>query len=301
MEASSTPTPEDGRAAPPECYRHPGRETHVRCTRCERYICPDCMREAAVGFQCPECVNEGNKGVRHARTVFGATIRRDFTPVVTYALIGLTVLGYVLEIIGGDDFVRRFYEWGGVVETTGGGTYTFPDTAVSGGEWYRLITYAFLHQQPTHGAGVLHILMNMYLVWQLGPVIEEGLGRVRYLALYLLSAFGGGVLAYVISPESAVVGASGAVFGLMACYFLMTRRNGRPDTPILMACLIWLVISANYTSWEGHLGGLLAGGAVAYAYAYAPQKHRAVLHVAACAGVFVVLAALTAVKTAALT
>ncbi|MFC7216649.1 rhomboid family intramembrane serine protease [Streptomyces polyrhachis] len=301
MEASSTPTPGDGQAEASVCYRHPGVETHVRCTRCERRICPDCMRDAAVGYQCPECVSEGNKGVRHARTAFGGTIRRDFTPVVTYTLIALNVLLYGMELLGGDEFVGRFSVWGGAIEMSGGALYVYPDAGIAGGEWYRLLTGAFLHQLPGNGVGPGHLLMNMLLLWALGPEVEKELGRARYLALYLISALGGSVLAYVISPDQAAVGASGALFGLIAAFYLLTRRLGRPETSILLITLVWLVVSVGFTSWQGHLGGLLAGGATAWFFAYAPQKHRTWLHIAGPALVLVLLVAATVVRTASLT
>ncbi|MEV6103333.1 rhomboid family intramembrane serine protease [Streptomyces sp. NPDC051940] len=301
MEASSTPTPEDGQAAPPVCYRHPGRETHVRCTRCDRYICPDCMRSAAVGFQCPECVNEGNREVRHAQTAFGATIRQNFVPWVTYTLIALNVLVYIAEIAGGDEFVYRFADWGGVREYAGGFQIVDPSDGIVNGEWYRMITGAFLHAQPGEGISVLHILFNMYMLWMLGRVVEQGLGHLRFVVLYVVAALGGSVVPYIVSPEVFTYGASGAIFGLIGAYYLMTRRVGRPDTQFLVTGLVWLVISAGFASWEGHLGGLLAGSAVAYAYAYTPQQHRKVLHIAGPALVLVAIVVATMAKTAALT
>src|SRR3954462_9502252 len=119
------------------CYRHPDRETYVRCTRCDRPICPDCMRVASVGHQCPECVREGSRTVREARTVFGGQVRAR--PVVTLTLIALNVLAYVGELMS-KSFVARFEMVGGM--TTHG---EIPGFGVVDGEWYRLITAAFLH------------------------------------------------------------------------------------------------------------------------------------------------------------
>ena len=79
------------------CYRHPAVESHVRCTRCDRYICPACMREASVGHQCEQCVREGARSVRQPRTAFGGRITT--APVVTYVLIALNVLAYVGELV----------------------------------------------------------------------------------------------------------------------------------------------------------------------------------------------------------
>jgi membrane associated rhomboid family serine protease len=298
MEAGETRPDEQ---ATTTCYRHPDRETHVRCTRCDRYICPECMREASVGFHCPECVSGGNQEVRHARTAFGAAIRPNFTPWVTYSLIALNVLMYVGEIAWGDSFVRRFADWGGVNTYTDGSHALDPADGVANGEWYRMVTGAFVHAQPGESIGILPILLNMWMLWMLGRVIEQGLGHARFTALYLTAALGGSVLAYVIAPEVYTYGASGAIFGLIAAYYLMTRRVGRPDTPFLVQALVWLVISAGFASWQGHLGGLVAGGAVAWVFAYTPQHHRRLLHVAGPVAVLVVLAIAAVVKTAALT
>ncbi|NGN68799.1 rhomboid family intramembrane serine protease [Streptomyces sp. A7024] len=299
---------EQAASTPTTCYRHPDRETHVRCTRCDRYICPDCMREAAVGFQCPECVNEGNREVRQARTAFGGTLRQNFVPVVTYTLIALNVLAYIAQATLGDEFTNRFDNLGRGLMAPNGDLYNDTGMPIPGleqvgvayGEWWRLLTSAFLHQPPTSGIGPLHLLMNMYMLWMLGRVVEQGLGRSRYLALYLISAIGGSVLGYVISPDQPALGASGAIFGLIGAYYLMTRRLGRPDTQFLITGLLWLVISAGFTSWEGHLGGLLAGGATAFVFAYTPQHHRKILHIAGPAVVLVVLIATTLIKTSTL-
>ncbi|MCZ0989730.1 rhomboid family intramembrane serine protease [Streptomyces diastatochromogenes] len=246
------------------CFRHPKVESHVRCTRCDRYICPSCMREAAVGHQCVECVQEGARSVRQARTAFGGRI--STVPLVTYVLIGLNVLAYLAEMAR-PSVEDRFDMLG----TVPAGYY--PE-GVAHGEWYRLLTGAFLHLTPAEGTfGIAHILMNMLALWNVGRVVEAQLGRVRYLALYLLSALGGSVLVLLIAPETPTVGASGAIFGLGAAYYVMGRRLGydmRAVNQYMGGLLLWLVLSAWVTSWQGHLGGLLAGGVVTLAYAYAP-------------------------------
>src|SRR5215813_4818637 len=82
----------------PVCYRHPKRETYVRCTRCERPICPDCMYDAAVGHQCPECVAEGRRTQRPARTVFGAARGAGEAGYATITLIAVNVLMLLLSV-----------------------------------------------------------------------------------------------------------------------------------------------------------------------------------------------------------
>ncbi|MFD5797664.1 rhomboid family intramembrane serine protease [Streptomyces diastatochromogenes] len=278
------------------CFRHPKVESHVRCTRCDRYICPSCMREAAVGHQCVECVQEGARSVRQARTAFGGRI--SAVPLVTYVLIGLNVLAYLAELAR-PSVEDRFDMLG----TVPAGYY--PE-GVAHGEWYRLLTGAFLHLTPAEGTfGIAHILMNMLALWNVGRVVEAQLGRVRYLALYLLSALGGSVLVLLIAPETPTVGASGAIFGLGAAYYVMGRRLGydmRAVNQYMGGLLLWLVLSAWVTSWQGHLGGLLAGGAVTLAYAYAPRDGRRVLiQAGACVALLALLLVLTWVKVADLT
>ncbi|MDC2955968.1 rhomboid family intramembrane serine protease [Streptomyces gilvifuscus] len=287
MESESTVT---------TCYRHPRVECHVRCTRCDRYICPDCMREAAVGHQCPECVREGARSVRQARTAFGGRVAS--APTVTYVLIALNVLAYLGETVR-PSIVDRFDMLGTVPAG-------YLPEGVAHGEWYRLLTGAFLHLPPTDGTfGILHIVMNMVSLWNIGRVVEMQLGRVRYLALYLLSALGGSVLVLLIAPTTPTLGASGAIFGLGAAYYVMARRLGADMDAVnrfMAGLLLWLVISAWITSWQGHLGGLLAGGVVTLAYAYAPRdSRRTLVQVGACLALLALLVILAMAKVAELT
>ncbi|WP_432025632.1 rhomboid family intramembrane serine protease [Streptomyces sp. 1222.5] len=291
------------------CYRHPRVESHVRCTRCDRYICPSCMREAAVGHQCVACVKEGARTVRQARTVFGGRI--SAVPLVTYVLIGLNVLAYLAELAR-PSVVDRFGMLGAGLRDTDGAHYLWQypygsmhAEGLVGGEWERLLTGAFLHMPPDDGIGVLHIVMNMASLWTVGRVVEAQLGRVRYLALYLLSALGGSVLVLLVAPEALTIGASGAIFGLGAAYYVMGRRLGydmRSVNQHMGGLLLWLVLSAWVTSWEAHLGGLLAGGAVTLAYAYAPRDgRRTLVQTGACVALPALLLILALVKVSDLT
>ncbi|MFJ8105296.1 rhomboid family intramembrane serine protease [Streptomyces sp. NPDC096132] len=293
------------------CYRHPKVESYVSCTRCERFICPDCMREAAVGHQCPECVKEGARSVRRARTVVGGRV--SAVPLVTYVLIGLNVLAYLAELVR-PEVVDRFQMLGRGLAGPDGGHYLwvagFPSDyhleGVADGEWYRLMTGAFLHMPPTEGTfGILHIVMNMVSLWNLGRVVEGQLGRIRYLALYLLSALGGSVLVLLIAPDTATVGASGAIFGVGAAYYVLARRLGADMNQVnrfMAGLLLWLVISAGLTSWQGHLGGLLAGGAVTLAYAYAPRdRRRPWIQASVCVALLALLVVCAWAKASALT
>ncbi|MGV9453915.1 rhomboid family intramembrane serine protease [Streptomyces sp. NPDC003635] len=289
------------------CYRHPAVESHIRCTRCERHICPDCMRDAAVGFQCPECVREGARSVREARTVVGGRISR--TPLVTYALIALNLLAYLAEVVR-PEIVERFSLIGARLVDPDGVAYVYhapypavlePEGLVAG-EWERLITSAFLHQPPTDGTfGLLHVVVNMFSLWTLGRAVEPMLGRTRFLALYLLSALGGSVLVLLLDdPGQSTLGASGAIFGLGAAYYVMARRIGADMASVnrfMAFLLLWLLLSAGLTSWQGHLGGLLTGGLVALAYAYVPQgPRRAVVQAVSCAAVLALLVLVAVVR-----
>ncbi|WP_406073622.1 rhomboid family intramembrane serine protease [Micromonospora sp. NBC_01638] len=291
----------------PACYRHPGRETYVRCTRCDRPICPDCMREASVGHQCPECVNEGRRSVRPARTAFGggAAGRHGY---VTKALIAVNVLIMLLSIasdrggdaaVGGSGFgglmggSTPLTNWGSVL-----GLAVFPDGTLGGiadGQWYRLVTAMFLHY------GVLHLLLNMWALWVLGRSLEANLGRVRFAALYLIAGLGGNVAAYLFSAQnSATAGASTAVFGLFAALIIIERKMGRDISQIIPILVINLVftLAVPGISIPGHLGGLVVGGAMALVLAYAPRGRRTLVQVAGGAIILLILLALVLFRTA---
>ncbi|WP_299531233.1 rhomboid family intramembrane serine protease [uncultured Streptomyces sp.] len=294
------------------CYRHPSHETYVSCVRCERPICTDCMTVASVGHQCPGCVKEGRQSVRRARTVFGGAVTSAVTPVVTYALIALNVVAYVMEVVR-PEVVERFGMLGAVLTGPDGALYYYEGvsapgfelTGVAGGEWYRLLTGAFLHLEPDQSFGVMHLVFNMLALWNLGRMVEGRLGRSRFLGLYLLSAVGGSVLVYALAPETLTVGASGAVFGLAAAFWVISRRLNHDMGPVnrfLAGLLLWMVVSALFTSWQGHLGGLLTGALVTAGLAYAPPRLRTG-PVQALGGVLLLglLALVVVARTAALT
>lgn len=190
-------------AQAPSCYRHPDRQTYVQCTRCGRFICPECMRSAAVGHQCPDCVGEANRATPQARAPFGGRLSDSHKPVVTYALIAVNVVMFLLQLAA-PGLEPELVLW---------------SPGVADGEWYRLVTSAFLHY------GAMHLLFNMWALYVVGPPLEMWLGRLRFGALYALSALGGSVLVYLLSPLNAgTAGASGAVFGLFGAMFVVARR-----------------------------------------------------------------------------
>ena len=301
----------------PVCYRHPSRETGVRCVRCERPICPDCMNEASVGFQCPECVAEGRKTQRQRLTAFGGSSRGQ-AGYVTKALIALNVLMMAVStVVGGISALigtglaglmgspNQFTQWGAVLAYD-----VFPGTGaapmgIADGDYYRLFTAMFIHY------GILHLAMNMYALWMLGRTLEQALGPIRFAALYLLSGLGGNVAAYVFSepgtsifdrgPQTA--GASTAVFGLFAALFVLLRRVGRDTTTVLPVIIVNIVFTLFVPgiSIPGHFGGLIVGAAAAAALAYAPQARRTPVQAGGLGAVFVLLLVVTLARTFALT
>ncbi|MEU8166650.1 rhomboid family intramembrane serine protease [Micromonospora sp. NPDC049004] len=291
----------------PVCYRHPGRETYVRCTRCDRPICPDCMREASVGHQCPECVNEGRRTVRPARTAFGGGTagRHGY---VTKGIIALNVLVMLLSIasdrggdaaLGGSGFGglmgggTPLTNWGSVL-----GLAVLPDGTLGGiaeGQWYRLITAMFLHY------GVIHLLLNMWALWVLGRSLEANLGPLRFGALYLVAGLGGNVAAYLFSAQnSATAGASTAVFGLFAALIIIERKLGRDISQVIPILVINLVFTLTVPgiSIPGHLGGLVVGGAMAAVLAYAPRGRRTLVQGVGGAIILLILLGLVLFRTA---
>ncbi|GAA1617719.1 rhomboid family intramembrane serine protease [Nonomuraea maheshkhaliensis] len=278
---SPPPQPEQPEQAVPTCYRHPDKETWVRCQRCERPICPDCMRDAAVGFQCPECVAEGNKGLRQARSTFGGNVVR--TPIVTYAILALNVLVFGAQYLTGDQVTAELAMW--------------PAGVAVYDQYYRLITAAFVH------GGVFHILFNCWALYVVGPYLERAFGHVRYTALYLISALGGSVLGLWLDPlTQPTVGASGAIFGLFAAVFVVGRKLNLDVRGIAVLIVINLAITFLVAgiSWTGHIGGLITGALLSGALAYAPKNNRTLWQVLAIAGALAVLAVLVVVRTSAI-
>jgi membrane associated rhomboid family serine protease len=268
------PTGDD--SAPPPCYRHPNRETYVSCVRCGRHACHDCLRAASVGQQCIDCVREGSRTTRSARTAFGG--RPSRSAVVTWSLITINVIAFLAEMAK----PSLLYDWA----MWGGG--------VASGQWYRLLTSAFTAPGTRFGGlGFLDIAFNMYALYIVGPELERLLGHVRYLAVYLLSAIGGAVAYYyLVSPYGVAAGASGAVFGLFGAWFVVSRRlrlDIRGIVTLIVINLVFGFVVPNI-AWQDHLGGLATGALVTAAYAYAPRRNRQAFQIAVTIAVAAILA-----------
>ncbi len=231
------------------CYRHPDRVTGLSCTECGRPICTECMTMAPVGIRCPEHsgkpqgVQRVTKGVR--RAAFEGTGAK-----VTKALIGVNVAVYVAELATG-----------GGVNGTGSTIYLHGvlfGPLLEQGEWWRLMTAAFLHYGP------VHLLLNMVALYWFGSLLEERIGSGRYLLLYLVSGLAGsaGALLWSNGFLTPTVGASGAIFGILGAGLVLERQRdyvfGGSALGVIVINFVF-TFSISGISKGGHIGGLVGG------------------------------------------
>jgi membrane associated rhomboid family serine protease len=268
------------------------------------------MTAASVGHQCPECVAEGRRTQRPARTALGGGAAGQHG-YVTKGLLGLNVLVFLLSVISAGRFDAvaggtglgglagtgtPLTRWGAVL-----GAALYPDDSLHGiafGEYYRLFTAMFLHY------GVIHLAMNMWALWMLGRQLEADLGPLRFAGLYLLAGLGGNVAVYLFSnPAATTVGASTSVFGLFAALFVIFRRLRRDTSAIVPILVINLIftLTVRGISISGHFGGLIVGAMIGAILAYAPPKHRNLVQGVGLGGMLLVLVLLTVARTASLT
>lgn len=223
------------------CYRHPNRETGVRCSNCERPICPDCMTSTPVGMRCPECARQRTP----VRTLRSMTDE----PRLTYVLIGISVVAFLGEMFSG----------GGV-----GGSGTLTDegalsrATIQDGEYWRLVTAGFLHD------GLLHLLFNMFGLYILGSILEPAVGTRRFAVIYVVSLLTGSFGALLQEDVLRTVGASGAVFGLMGATAVVMWNRGLNIMESGLGFWIGLNLVISFLpglniSWGGHIGGLIGG------------------------------------------
>ena len=300
----------------PTCYRHPGRETYISCQRCGKPICPDCMRDAAVGFQCPTCVAEGAKSTRSGLAAYGGARSSD-PSLTSKVLIGINAVVFLLLATTGGA-AGRLYDvlvllpGGRCVDAGRLGVYrgatdaascaTIPGAdwspGVADGAFWQLISSAFMHTE------IWHIGFNMLALWILGPQLEAALGRTRFLALYLLSALAGSTFVYLLSaPQTATLGASGAVFGLMGGLLVVAFKVGGNVSQILTWVGINVVITVvgrGVISWQGHAGGLIGGLLIAAIIVYAPRTRRTVVQAVGLSAIAALLVGLIVARTLAL-
>jgi membrane associated rhomboid family serine protease len=280
----------------PHCYRHPDRETYIACQRCGRPICPDCMRQAAVGFQCPDCVRSGAASARTPRTSFGGKATAS-SSAVTLGLIGANIAVFLIAHATGG-MTGTFTESMGLLPDSTPYAPSLGLQGVAQGSYWELITSTFLHLQ------VLHIAMNMIGLWIFGSFLESALGRWRYLALYLLTGLVGSVAVYWLAPPASFsLGASGSIFGLFAAALVVLLRQHRDVSQLLLLLVLNLVITFTVpdVSWQAHVGGLLSGLGLGVAFAYAPRGSRTMVQVAAMTALLAGCVVLVVLRTAALT
>jgi membrane associated rhomboid family serine protease len=222
------------------------------------------MVPAAVGFHCPECMSEGHRTTRSARTLYGGRVTPGRTPgMITRALIAINVAGFIATSVSGANPLT-----GSTGKSTIYDRFALVPLEVAHGQWYRLVTAAFLHY------GLIHILSNMYALWVVGPQLEAALGRLRFATLYVLAGIGGGILSVASGPGfEQAAGASGAIYGLFAALYVLARHMNLNTGPIVTTIAINLVITFSIPNidWRGHLGGLATGAAVAAVIAFAPR------------------------------
>lgn len=269
------PTSASGPPQPPVsvCPRHPDRESYVLCQRCGRPACPACQVSAAVGIQCVDCVREGAASVRQPRTRAGAVVRGG-RPVLTYALIGLCVVMFLAQ----------------VTSTLVTFRFAFIPLFAQIEPW-RYLTSALLHD-PT---GLpLHLLLNMYCLYLLGPPLEQHLGRGRYVALLLVTALASSVAFEVIEgadSRAVVLGASGIVFGLFGALLTAGRRLGLNIGSLAGVVIINFALGFVIPgiAWQGHLGGFLAGAALGAVFTAGSRERQTAIHTAGVVTITLVL------------
>ncbi|MFB8276381.1 rhomboid family intramembrane serine protease [Nocardia colli] len=248
----------------PTCVRHPQRPTGLACTRCGRPACPECLRPAAVGQHCVDCLRQERRDVPPVRTVAGAPVARASLPYVTYALIAINVAVFAVTAAQAKSLVNNrasalFTDW-----------VLFPPL-VADGQWFRVIGSGFLHYGP------IHLLLNMFALYVIGRDAELVLGRLRYLAVYLVSLLGGSAAVMVFSQDTATAGASGAVYGLFgAITVILIRLRQNPNQMlILIGINVFISFSLPGISLWGHLGGLAAGTLATLGILFLPTWLRA--------------------------
>jgi membrane associated rhomboid family serine protease len=253
-------------AEPLRCYRHPERETYVSCSECGRGICPDCMVYGPVGIRCPDHASAGGRA-KAPRRAAASTIRRLSWsgPIVTQTLIAINVAVFLIQLFNGADLMRLntgwIYENGVLVDQAVNSSGQL--VGVAEGQWWRLLTATFLH------GSLIHLGMNMLVLWLIGPPVEEYFGRARYLLLYLVSGLAGSAGALILSGGRPTVGASGAIFGLMGAALILEWRRifvfGGQALGLVVVNLA-LTFAIPGISIGGHIGGLIGGGLCALAF-----------------------------------
>jgi membrane associated rhomboid family serine protease len=228
----------------PVCVNHSNQITYVRCSRCENYICTDCMRSASIGYQCPTCASDSTpviKGINRNRFI----PNQKNTPVTKFLSTSLIVV-YVAQFLLGDVLIANFALFA---------------PSVANGQWWLLITAGFLH------GSIFHLLFNGYILWVIGSQLESIVGKINFVIIYFVSLLGGSFASYLFSPfGSYSIGASGAIFGLMGAMLVVGRKRNLDISQITTLVAINVVIGfvLSGIDWRAHLGGLATGAFITW-------------------------------------
>ncbi|RFA17239.1 hypothetical protein B7R21_00425 [Subtercola boreus] len=281
------------------CYRHPDRQSYILCQRCGKTVCPECSVQAAVGVHCVDCAREARQGGQYKRRpafvrAARSAGRSSSTPVVTYAIMAVTVFVFILQAIPGLGVTGALQFAGAYVQPGAGYSVGF--------EPWRMITYALVHTPFAISSPftILHILFNMYSLYIFGRILEPMIGRWRFLALYVISAVGGALSVDLLNgPGQPVIGASGAIFGLMAAFFIIARKLGGNTSQLIVLVVLNLAIGFIIPgiSWQAHIGGLIAGGLVGLIYIETRQRQRQPAQILLTASVLALIIAATVVRS----
>lgn len=227
------------------CYRHPKRVSYVLCQRCAKTICGDCQIQAPVGVHCPDCDKEA-RAKQPASVRRAARAERLGGAPVTYTLLATIVVVYIAQWLTG-----------GLVTNL---ALYFPPVTLE--QPWRMLTLLFVHSERSF----FHILFNGYSLWVLGTILERLLGSVRFALLFFLAGLGGSVGVLWLGFGQAVIGASGAIFGLFGALLVLQQSFGVNNPQLLIVLLLNLVLGfvVPGVSWQAHIGGLIAGLAMAW-------------------------------------
>jgi membrane associated rhomboid family serine protease len=266
------------------CYRHPDRVTGLSCSECGRPICTECMTMAPVGIRCPE--HSGRpQGVQRVTSGVRRASYEGVGSKVTRGLIALNVLVYIAELLQGSGVNATkgsIYQNGALIangvkvgDTIAGlpAHVPFPNLiGVAHGEWWRMMSAAFLHYGP------FHLLLNMLALWWFGSMLEQRIGSGRFLAIYIVSGLAGSAGALMLDPTTPTVGASGAIFGVLGAGFVLERQRdyvfGGSALGIIVLNLVF-TFSISNISIGGHIGGLIGGAACAFGLSRFGRAHIA--------------------------
>src|SRR5947208_889040 len=244
------------------CYRHPDRVTGLSCSECGRPICTECMTMAPVGIRCPEHSGKP-QGVQRVRRGVQRAAFEGAGAKVTRALIAINVAVYVAELAQGSGVNGTrgsIYEHGVLIARAIDSNGHL--VGVGYGDYWRLLTAAFLHYAP------FHLLLHLVGLWWFGSLLEQRIGSGKFLLLYVVSGLAGSAGALLLDPLVPTVGASGAIFGILGAGFVLERQRdyvfGGSALAIIVINLIF-TFSISNISIGGHIGGLIGGAACALA------------------------------------